>query len=221
MCTASVCGDETGGQLVDIPPTRIWHYATIGPNKLRDLEPEYFTKDPNRRYSAEELKQLAARGQRSLNAQIERAMHALPADENRRTRPGFAVKGTGREALQGIYDVIVKGKAPESSFPSGDSVSVVFLSYPAQPYVAVDRVIRRGFNVNIHFILVSHSELDMSWNLALISLDRLAPGRYHVKNIRSRKERQFNERGMPPVSPNAEEKIVCKSFEFEVVKQPD
>jgi BirA family biotin operon repressor/biotin-[acetyl-CoA-carboxylase] ligase len=125
----------------EISLDRVWLHSARGKQNLRSLEPKYFpTREAGREYSTEELKELRRKARKSLNMQLERAMAAMkPASDGEKRPIGFAVKGAGREALQGAYDVLVKGNPPKAKFDSASGVSVVFYSLPQQPYVGLDR----------------------------------------------------------------------------------
>ena len=99
-------------ETVTIPLDQISGSGTRG---LRALEPELFvdrdTPGKWEKFSTpegyEEMNQLAAK---SLVLPIERAMRDMPSGKDTKVGSGFAVRGTGREAVQGIYDVLVKNR---------------------------------------------------------------------------------------------------------------
>jgi hypothetical protein len=135
-----------------------------------------------------------------------------------KTKRGFAVSGVGPAALPRVHEVLVSGKKPSSAFPSGADVSLVFFSHPARARVAIDRIEREGKIIRIHFMLISHGLLNISSTLALIPLGQLPAGDYRVEMIRSPNERKHNQLGFPPVEANAEQRIICRPFEFSVVQ---
>jgi hypothetical protein len=94
----------------------------------------------------------------------------------------------------------------------------VFFSHPARARVAIDRIEREGKIIRIHFMLISHGLLNISSTLALIPLGQLPAGDYRVEMIRSPNERKHNQLGFPPVEANAEQRIICRPFEFSVVQ---
>ena len=107
-----------------------------GSRQLRDLEPEFFvyqdTPEKIARYSTPEgraeLEEIGRRAKKeSLVLAIERAMSARSPGKSTKPAAGFAVKGIDRAALQGVYDVLVKGEEPTDLFRAGNDVSVVFL----------------------------------------------------------------------------------------------
>jgi hypothetical protein len=221
--------EEVDAEVVLIPLDQIRHgYA--GSRQLRNLEPEFFvyrdTPEKIARYSTPEgLKEIETIRQRaadnSLVYAIERAMGSMPMGKNAQAGSGFAVEGQDLAALQGVYNVLVKGDEPQERFSSGTDVSVVFFTLPIQPGMRIDSVERKRNLVSIHYLLVSHGMLEVSWKLALIPLGKLLPGKYQVEMVRlSKKEKDVNQRGYPYVDPGIEQRIVCRPFSFAVTDEP-
>lgn len=217
--------EKPNGEVVEIPLERIRRGAP-GSRQLRDLEPELFvyrdTPEKIARYSTREgraeLEEIVRRAkEESLVLAIEHAMSALSTGKSTKPAAGFAVKGIDRAALQGVYDVLVKGEEPTDLFRAGNDVSVVFFAYPVQPRVGLDRIELVDGKVRIHYMLLSHGSRSVSWYLALIPCGKLPPGQYRVEMVRSSaKEKEYNQREFPPVEAGAEVHIVCRPFSFTV-----
>jgi hypothetical protein len=212
-------------QTVVIPLNDIWGNISLQSRPLRSLEPEFFTYrdtpekiEEFKQLSPEQIEALARKADDSLTKPIERAMSALIRSKETTPRPGFAVKGNGRDALKGVHDVLVRGRKTVDRFSPASDVSVVFFSYPTQPNVAFDRVERTRNKVTIYYMLLTHLAQNVSWRLAIIPLGKLPPGTYDVELIRSPKEKDVNEPNFPPVRPKLEDKIICKPFKFVVTE---
>lgn len=207
---------------VTIPPDKI-----IGPSHraLRALEPELFiyrdTPEKWSKYSTPEgIKEAERLAAKSLALPIERAMGKMRPGKDDMTDQGFAVLGEGRDSLQGIYDVLVKGAPPIEQFPIGTAISVVFFAPPSLP-VRLDRVERTTDNITIRYVLLSNGQSYSPWHLSIIPLGKLPAGKYEVEMVRSsEKEKALNQRGFPPVPPGSERRIICRPFSFVVSEKP-
>jgi hypothetical protein len=203
--------------------------GSSGSRALRDLEPEFFvyrdTPETIAKYSTpeglKEIEKIQKRAaEHSLVYAIERAMLNMRPSADGTIGLGFAVRGSGRSALEGIHDVLVKGQEPQQRHSASKEVSIVFFSQPAQPYVRIHSVLRSGTRVEVRFILISHGHMSLTWNLALIPLGTLRPGDYHVEMVRMRElEEMSNELGFPRLEAGVENQIVCQNFRFSVTQE--
>ncbi len=211
---------------VEIPLDQIWSNAAASSRSLQSVEPELHiyrdTPEKIKKYSTPEgLAEMRYKAKQSLVLQIERAMRKLPVAKETKPKQGFAVAGIGREALVGIHDVLVLSKGPQSALPAGTDVSIVFFSHPERARVAIDRIERHGNVVRIHFMLISHGQLNISSSLAIIPLGQLPAGEYRVEMVRSPNELKHNQPGFPPVEADAERLFICRPFEFSVEERKD
>jgi hypothetical protein len=134
-------------------------------------------------------------------------------------RSGFAVSGTSRDALNGVYEVLVEDREPQNVFRAGTEISIVFFSHPSQPHVGIDRVERRGGNVEIQYVLASHGLSSVTWHLSLIPLGKLPPGHYRVEMLRTANNQRFNQHGFPSIDSTWDRFIICGPFSFKVVDE--
>jgi hypothetical protein len=119
--------------------------------------------------------------------------------------PGFAVSGSGIEALRNAHAVFT-GKA-KPAHVTGDA-TLVFYSISWGVYVHLGEIERNGKEVTVGFHFVKHPTLMPSTHFALIPVGKLPVGKYRV-NIEQ-------EKSVHPYSADLAQRIVCKSFEFEV-----
>jgi hypothetical protein len=208
---------------VTIPLREIWGNVAAESKPLRGLEPEFFvarntaaTIEKSKQLTPDDVEQIREKAEQSFTLPLEIAMSQLSRDANGKTKSGFAVKGTGREALQGAHAVLVKGEQASKQFDANEEVTIVFFAYPAQPGVGIERIQRIGNVITVTYFLRSHGLMTDTWRLALIPLGKLPEGKYRVELIRSSNEAQHNQKGFPPVEPKIEERIICSPFEFGV-----
>lgn len=215
---------EERSEVVEIPLDQV-----IGARGLRDLEPEFFiyrdTPEKVKYYSTpeglDELKRILERAEKeSLVLPIERTMLKLPTGKNAKPGTGFAVRGRGKDALQGIYDVLVKGDRPTDEFPEGSEITIIFFARPAQPVVGLDRIEIHNGKIGINYELIARAEQSLRWTLALIPCGKLPAGTYDVEMIRSPDRKRGEEQNFfGSVRPGAENRIVCGAFTFKVVEK--
>lgn len=192
-----------------------------GYRALRALEPELFiyrdTPEKWKKYSTPEgMKEAKALAAKSLAYPIELAIGKLRPRKDGQADQGFAVRGEGRDALPGVYDVFVKGAQPSQTFATGTPISVVFFAPPSMP-VRLDRVERTNHNITIRYMLLTSNLRTQPWHLSIIPLGKLPAGKYQVEMLRSHeREKESNLPEFPPVPPNSERGIICQPFSFVV-----
>jgi hypothetical protein len=205
-----------------IPIDSIWYYGSVGEMSLRRLEPDLLvfrdTPENIKKYSSPEaLKEQREKAKRSLVLKIEKALRGLPiADPKITPAPGFVVQGTGREALQGIVNVLVEKKKPEGEFSSKDELSLVFFIHPTGVGTGIESVEVEGNSINITYFLTSNSTLLSNPRLYLIPLGELPAGKYTVNMARPANEASRNQPGFPPIPAGVEKYTVCRPFDFVV-----
>lgn len=217
LSTAVIADSPNETEVVTIPLDEI-RIGSPGSRELRDLESELFiyrdTPEKWKKYSTpesiEEIQQKAA--QHSLVLPIEKAMRSMA--EGVKVGSGFAVEGTDRAALQGVYDVLVKGNEPNNRFNAGTELSIIFYTRPAQRRVRLEQVQRRDGLIEIRYKFIPHGRMHITWNLALIPIGKLPPGEYRVEMVRS------SGKEVQPNQLENESQIVCRPFSFEVIEQP-
>jgi hypothetical protein len=163
------------------------------------------------------VKELDTDPKERLFFDIERTLWPFPSEE-KDARKGFAVGGREVEALRQVHDILVKGKEPEESFLASSEISVVFFSYQGRRFVHLNRVDRRGREIDIGYRFVPHETEDMTVHFALIPLGKLSAGEYQVNVVQSPMARKYR-RHHEPTSGALARRIVCNSFSFSISEQ--
>jgi hypothetical protein len=184
----------------EIPLMEIWGFRIPGTHELRT------TRD------AEIVRQIQA---------IQRALPTA-GTKTAGVPSGFAVLGTGKEALRAARAVIADGKQPSESFPAGSDISLVFFSYKFGSYVHLKKVIRRDHDITIEYVFVPHATKEMSEHFALIPLLNCPEGRIRVEVEQMPSDvLQIQNSELRHVDPEIFRKVVCKSFSFKYGKEDD
>ena len=76
-----------------------------------------------------------------------------------------------------------------------------------------------GDNITIKYRFVPHETKEMTRHFALIPFGKLYPGRIEVKMLRLPMEQRFVDAGFQDPAPEWETRVVCGSFDFEVLPQ--
>jgi hypothetical protein len=189
---------------ITIPLKEIWAYDMPGTRHIRELEPQAFER-PKRA------------------GPLVRAIHAFlnqVSPSEFRPGPGFAVQGTGIEALRRAKAVLADKEKPVQVLSAADDVTLVFFARSGGVYLHIDEVKRDGTSVSIKYHFVAHLTTDRTTHFALIPMGKLTPGKYHVSLV------QLPPTTEPPSSklidkpkpPDAEwvSRIVCSPFKFDV-----
>lgn len=216
----SVASIAVAADSIEIPLESIWGLDLRGPRPLRELEPEYFDPmKPGVEYSADDIAAMKQSAENAMTRQLEREMLKLSPHVDRPMKRGFAVSGTGRDALKGVHNVLVSGRKPSAVLSSEGEVCAVFFSYPSQVGVSLDHVERNENKVQIYYLLTARGQQSMDAQLWVIPLGMLISGDYEVQLIRSPKDKGLNPKGLPLVDEKLEQRIVCRPFKFTVEQQ--
>jgi len=104
----------------------------------------------------------------------------LDSADQQEAQPGFAVLGTGQEALVAAHAKLPDDKQPTDAFPAGNEISLVFFSQGrAAPFIVLERVERRDQVIDIRYRWRSDGS-GGSQPFALIPLGKLPSGEYQV-----------------------------------------
>jgi hypothetical protein len=204
----------SNGSTQTIALDQIWALAIPGTHDIRELEPEKFG-ERIRTLSSEEQARLF---QDSKMLQLQVALEKGKPSAGEDARPGFAVLGTGREALDGACDVLVNGQKPDDSFPFGSNVTLVFFSHRCAQYVQLVNVERRDKTFEIKYRLVS-STLDFTGHVALIPAGKLPTGKYQVEIIQMPGGKDSTGRITGGLPPDKAAQVVCRSFSFSIANR--
>lgn len=207
---------KSGGNTKTIALDQIWAYDMPGTHDIRELEPDKFGERTRSLPSADKFKLL----NESMMDQIRAALKRDRPPKDGKAQSGFAVIGTGREALEGAYEVLAKNKKPDVSFPPDSNVTLVFYSHSSGQYVHLNLVEKFGNRFEVGYQFVPHMTRDMTWHLALIPVGKLPIGKYQVEisQLASAKDKTGRLGGS---SASDAQRIVCGSFSFSIVDRKD
>src|SRR3972149_3930991 len=166
---ADLPGDQPEAKVVTIPLDQIWGYNMPGTRDVQKLE---------------------ADTRSLLFMQIRRSLWPFPS-KDKDAEAGFAVLGTGLQALREVHGVLVEKKKPRETFPTGREICVVFFSYQNTLYVHLRGGRREGNTVEIRYVFVPHETEDTTEHFALIPLGTLPIGMYHGNIIQSPMDRKY------------------------------
>jgi len=192
-----------------IPLKKIWAWDMPGTTSIRTLEPKHFGDVLKGKSSAEQVRL-------QDSSVISKTLVPLAKFNNAQCGPGFAVKGTGAEALTNARAILSGGEKPSTSFMPRDDVSLVFFSRLFGAYVHITEVKQATNRVEIRYRFEPHIDTELTVNFALIPLGKLQPGKVDVDVIRIPHDKKYDAMSVTPVSQEMESRIVCKSFQFVV-----
>jgi len=205
--------DEPGA--IVIPLDTIWGNMS-GMRGLFDLESERFSKIRDETIPSDERAKLMAN---SLHFEITRSLpRGWSPDYKKATKPGFAVLGTGREALENMHAVIVKKRTIRQSFPEGREISLIFFTRPAQE-LYLNQVVRLGNAIQIFYRFNPFHVRGMagpSTRRVIIPVGILPPGEFHVEIVGSNLKKGQLGRDFKPMGDDMFQGLVCQSFSFTV-----
>ena len=149
---------------------------------------------------------------------VEGIRYALSARiaEGQSPGPGFAVVGTGKDALNNAHAVITNAKKkrdPDRWLPANTDLSLVFYSHMTGRYIWIKRIERNANAFTIKYQAVPHSTANVTMHFALIPIGKLSPGNFRVKFEELRSEGAA-EKAYAPL--RDARRIVSDSFSFGV-----
>jgi hypothetical protein len=205
---------EDQSRVRTIPLDQIWAYEMPGTRDVRELEPDNFGVRIRNLRSAEQ----AIKKDESLTYQLRNLLGRAKFDEQ--ALPGFAVLGSGKEALRHAHAVLVKGQKPRKEFPPGSEISLVFFSKVFDYYVHLDNVKQRGTRITTSYFIVPHRG-DPTAHFALIPLGELRAGGWQVHFVRSplTKAKSTEANVFPEPDAAWDSIVVCRPFRFVVESQ--
>jgi hypothetical protein len=198
-CVSLAAFADSPSDTITIPLKDIWAKGMPGTKDVRELEPAIYG-DGMSNISDEERER---RLKKSLVAHIGRGSPDMASGPE----SGFAVVGTGHEALEHAYSYFHDNKPPQTVFTTKDEISLVFFSYTLGPYVHLDHVERKGNTFEIYFRFVMHKTDEVTESYAIIPVGSLQTGKYAVKIIQS----DFQSADL-----DRQNKFICKPFSFSV-----
>jgi len=198
-CAYAVDGGEKLSKVetVVIPLDQIWAYGMPGTRDVRTLV---------------DMKQVT----QSLGMRVGGPPSFISHKGEKIAGPGFAVLGTGMEALLATHAELPEGEKYPDTFPFGSEISVVFFSHGFDQYVHLHRVERQGNVITIRYRFVPHLTKNFSDHFALIPVSKLRPGKVQVNIVRTSRKGKYVVGGWKPTSAEEERRIACKSFSFSI-----
>jgi hypothetical protein len=204
--------DLPGAQSQTVPLEQIWAYEMPGTRDVRELEPDHFGEQVRAMLGAEQSRLLHS----SMTQQIREALPFIRPDKPRQAGPGFAVLGTGVQALTEAYNVLAKHQEPRRSFPAGSTLSVVFFAHQSGEYVHLQKVERESSVIRVVYRFVPHETREITEHFALVPIPNLPIGCYRVEIIRDATDRSDAAQGFKPVSSERARQVVCQPFSFSI-----
>lgn len=208
-------------EVMEIPLDQIWALRMPGTKDVRELDPNSFGKsDPS--HSPERA---LATFQNSKVVQIQRALMNIPTDAPQ--KKAFFVRGDEEQALQEVFEVLVRGEQPTYVFSTDDKLWLVFFSARFGAYVQLDSIERTPTEITIKYRFSTHSTLNLTEHFAIIPVGKLAPGerRVVVERVGSRPPSDKKSAGRispefksTSINPSWNDKVVCGPFEFTVTE---
>jgi hypothetical protein len=191
-CFVTVAEDESL-KPVEIPLKAIWAIDMPGTHPIRSsgLPGEFVPEAPLVKEIRESLRMRA------------------PYREDDPAGEGFAVVGSGMDALRRAHGILAKHRRPLRVYPDDRDISAVFFSRSSGSYVQIQKVERQGNDVTIRYKFVPHEEQILSSHLAIIPLGHLPVGVTTVKVAR-------DDGDALEISEDQVARVVCESFSIEV-----
>jgi hypothetical protein len=199
-------------EAVEIPLSEAWGLNFRETKQAAHLERESNAKDEYRPPTYEE------RSQRLINSMTYQIHRALGDRSRTEMRPGFAVTGEGREALEQVHAILVKGKTSQDRFPQGIKISAVFFTrrIGSMHLMKIERV---GNTITINYCREpTASHPIVSPKVAMIPLGKLAPGKYRVNILGFSKKPDSPKSSCEPITEDRIKNQVCQPYEFEIVE---
>jgi hypothetical protein len=131
-------------------------------------------------------------------------------------RSGFAVPGSGITAMRAALAVFDEGK-PQNVFTPDDEITIVFFSEPSGGnHVRIEIVERVANRIEIQYWLEPYFESSLTETFALIPIDKLGLGKYHVEMRQLPRDQKFIACGYDEIDEDWGQKVLCKPFSFAV-----
>jgi len=191
---------------VSVPLKQIWAHEIPGTKSAFDLEPKLAPGLSN-----QELKK------QSTVVRINRALAGWLQGPPKREKvgPGFAVAGSGLNALKNAHGVLVEKKRIVA-FPGDSEMSLVFFTGQSGLYVHLDEVKQSKNRFEIRYHFVTHSTFDATTHFALIPVGKLPPGNYFVSLVKGKTVAGDHIASHKEPSASRVSKTICESFEFSI-----
>jgi hypothetical protein len=199
-----------------IPLNRIWGYQMPGTREIQALEPNAFGEMAQRLPPTERERRVSE----SLISQLAERL-STHSNKQQQAQPGFAVLGSGIEALREAHAVLVKNEKPRDRFPYRSDVSLVFFSYSSSYYAHLKRVKLRVQTIDIEYQMVPHKTREMTVHFAIIPLGNMASGSFSVHVDQLPLDSEFVDGGFRSITSDEADVIICHPFSFSVKREDE
>jgi len=202
---------------VEIPLNTIWGYMIPGTRLIQKLEPEHF----GLRVPRQEQENL-----QSSHLWQPIYMAIRRQEEKKPIGPGFAVAGSGYEALVAVKEIMEQDEIPPQTFPAGTEITLFFFTRDLREGFRLKEAKQLEETISIHYQFgtgFQYSDgtriyhMSSSQHFALIPLGKPSEGKIAVKMIEhiSKKDARFAR----PFFEEHAKKQICKSFVFTIVSE--
>lgn len=133
------------------------------------------------------------------------------------SRPGFAVQGSGIDALKRVHKVFVEDAKPTNVFLPDEDITLVFFSEIGGNRVHIKKVERQGTKIVISYQLEPYPGGGRRYlNLALIPLGKLPAGNYRVGMRQLPRDEKYLSWGFSKLDEEWSGAYLCRPFSFTV-----
>jgi hypothetical protein len=198
------CSISYGEESVNIPLNTVWAHMMPNTRDIKRLQPFFFTEAYANLPSEEYLRLSRESDLRG----IIKAIDVRPANG---PEAGFAIQGSGAQALTEALAVLTRQKQPRQVFLTGSDISLFFFSYEQGNSVQLKSIERNAKSFIVEYVYVSHMQAEVTEHFALIPAGDLNPGQYTVEMKLGRDAHLLKD---------PKDGTVCLSFIFTVADQP-
>jgi len=217
-CAYAADGEKKLGkaETVVIPLDQIWARSIPGTQDIKTLEPDHFRPAEGLLAGQKQAKHFF----NSLSHQIYKAIDRR-AETKKPIGPGFAVAGSGREALKAAKEIMEQDQIPPQIFPAGTEISLFFFTRGLGMRFKLKEVRQSNETVTIGFQFGSYStsdpvEMMSAYRFALIPLGKPVSGDLAVNMIEQPPKNKFENIDLPISYKQRAKKGICKSFTFTI-----
>lgn len=222
-CSSAADGDAkpaktktAEAETVVIPLNKIWGRSLPGTQDIKTLEPDHFKPAGVLPPEQNQAKHFF----NSLSRQIYLAIDRRAATKQP-IGPGFAVAGSGHDALKAAKEIMEQDQIPPQTFPVGTEISLFFFTRGLGMGFKLKEVRQLNETVTIGFQFGSYNtsdpvEMMSAYRFALIPLGKPASGNIAVNMTEQPPENKLGNISLPISYQQRAEKGVCKSFTFTI-----
>lgn len=136
------------------------------------------------------------------------------------SKPGFVVQADDVDVLKQAYELISTSKSAKNQIKPHSKAWIIFFSRSSGQFVHIYKVEKAGNDITVSYRFVPHDSHEMTAHFALIPIDELSVGHYRVNIDRCPLEKKYVDVGFTPMPETFVNRIICKSFEFDVTDDP-